>query len=176
MENNQNRIISILIITGFALGVIFGIGGSSVKDLVLQSIFYEISSLGIIVAAVLLAGRLFRKGEDLVSAGFMVFALGEIVMNVGVAPAASEVAMGSFGAGMALYVPAFLMISLPKFWPLLVRITGVLCTIPFAIAAVKIFLGQNVPSTSLFPSAGYAFLSLTMIGIIFTMIKRKNQA
>ena len=173
MENNQNRIISILIIIGFALGVVFGIAGSSVKDLVLQSLLYEISSLGIIVAAVLIAGKLFRKGEDLVAAGFMVFCLGEIVMNVGAAPAASEVAMGSFGAGMAIYVPAFLMICLPKFFPLLVRLTGIVCTVPFAIAAGKIFLGQDVPSTTLFPSAGYAFLSLTLIGIIYVVAKRK---
>ncbi len=103
----------------------------------------------------------------------MVFALGEVVMNVGAAPMASEISMGAFGAGMAIYVPAFLLICLPKVMPIYVRVTGVLCTIPFAIAGAKIFLGHQVPSTSLFPSIGYAFLSLTCIGIIYALIKRK---
>lgn len=174
MENNQNssQLINITAL-GFALGVVFGISGSSVKDPVTQALFYEISSLGLIVATVLMTLKFNRSGKELLAAGFLVFALGEVAMNVGVAPMASEISMGSFGAGMALYVPAFLLICLPKGMPVYVRISGALCTIPFAIAGTKIFLGHEVPSTSLYPSIGYALLSLTFIGIIYALIKRK---
>ena len=173
MENNQNaKIKTYISVVGFALGVLFGMAGSAVKDPVTQVVFYEISSIGLTVAAVLMAWKFAKENADLLSAGFLILAIGEAVMSGGAATdSISSGAQSSFGAGMALYVPALLMISLPKGYPLFVRITGSLASIPFAIAAAMIFMGQEVLSTSPFPSAGYGLLSLTIIGWIYTLLR-----
>lgn len=175
MENNQNsKLVTYLTVFGFALAVVFGISGSAVKDPVTQAIFYEISSIGLTVAAVLMAGKFARENADLLSAGFLILAIGEAVMSGGAAADSISGSSSAFGAGMALYVPALLMISLPGRYPLFVRITGALASIPFAIAAAMIFMGQEVLSTSPFPSAGYGLLSLTIIGWIYTLLRKKQ--
>jgi hypothetical protein len=75
---------------------------------------------------------------------------------------------------MALYGPAFLFIALPTGFPIWNRITCVAAAVPFAIAAVMIFLGQQVPPTSALPGAGYGLFVLTIIGWIWTLLKENR--
>ena len=65
-------------------------------------------------------------------------------------------------------------ISIPKGFPKFVRFTGVAASIPFAIAAAKIFLGEQVLSTSPLPGAGYGLLTITIIGWILIILKKKR--
>ena len=78
----------------------------------------------------------------------------------------------SFAAGMALYVPALLFIFIPKGFDLWIRIAGIVTTIPFLIAASKIFYGGQVLSTSALPGTGYGLLTVTFIGIIITLLRK----
>ncbi|MCB0706557.1 MAG: hypothetical protein KDC34_14685 [Saprospiraceae bacterium] len=162
-QESSNQIQNIIVV-GLAIGAILGMGGSMVKDPNMQTLLYEISSLGLVVATVLCFGKYYREQAELVAAGFLIFAMGETAMSVGTQEA--------FGAGMALYVPALLLISYPNKFPLLVRITGGLASIPFAIAAFKIMMGEDVPSTSLFPSIGYGLFTVTIIGWIWTILRK----
>ena len=166
----MSRSSNYLTISGLAIGVIFGLSGSFVSGPNLQIVLYEISSLGFMVGTVLMTLKFFRQNEDLVAAGFLLLTIAEAVMSGG--NALGQVGgQASFGAGMAMYVPSFLLICLPKVLPTWVRVTGIATTIPFAIAASIIFSGGQVLSTDALPGIGYGMLSLSFIGFIITLIK-----
>lgn len=170
----MNRNINLLAAIGLAIGAGFGMSGSFVSDPVTQIVLYEISSVGLTAACVLLGIKFLRDQQDIIAAGFLLFAIAEAVMTAGAA-LGQVGGQPSFGAGMALYVPSFLLISIPKGFQLWNRITGIAAAIPFAIGASKIFLGELVPSTSALPGAGYGLLTITIIGWIITLLRERNQ-
>lgn len=164
----------ILAAAGLATGVIFGISGSLVSPQMAIA-FYEISSVGLTAACVILALNFYRKEEDLVASGFLLFAIAEAVMSGGTS--AGEIAgQPAFGAGMALYVPAFLLISIPGKFPLWNRLSGIATAIPFGIAAAIIFSGGQVLSSSGLAGAGYGLLSLTTIGWIINLLGENKES
>ena len=75
---------------GLALGGVFGLVGTVVTERNLQAASWGIDGVGLVVAASLLALRFFRKGNDFVAAGFLVFAIGEGVMLSGTAATLAE--------------------------------------------------------------------------------------
>ncbi|MBI4417905.1 MAG: hypothetical protein HY563_03945 [Ignavibacteriales bacterium] len=156
--------------TGLAIGALFGVAGSFVTGTT-QGILWEISSLGLIIGAILLAGRSGRNGEDEVAAGFVLLAIAEAVMSGGTAAGLSG-SQAAFAAGTALYVPALLFIGGPKSYPVWVRLAGILAAIPFAITAFRIYAGGEVLPGSELPSAGYGLLTIAMIGWILRSLKR----
>jgi ABC-type transport system involved in multi-copper enzyme maturation permease subunit len=166
----MNQQLNFIACAGLATGAIFGISGSAVSDPTLQIVFYEISSLGMVIAFSLLVMKFFREQKDFMATGFLLFALAEAVMSSGTA--LGEIGgQASFGAGMALYVPALLFICLPKEFPMWVRIAGIATAIPFFISAAKIFFGEVVLSSSAVIGAGYGLLVLTIIGWILTLYR-----
>jgi len=171
MNAQANTRLDFLAIAGLAVGAAIGIGGSLMKDPILMAMFYELSSVGLTVAAVLLGLRYQAMGDLPVAAGFILLAIAEAVMSGGNA-ASSEGAQPAFGAGMALYVPAFILIAASNAFPMWVRVVGGLAAIPFLIAASKIFMGVPVPSTDPLPGAGYGLLTITIIGWIISTWKR----
>lgn len=147
MNKTENTLSSI----GLAMGAIFGMSGSIfVEPEVLQSSLYEISSVSLVAATVLLTIKYLREGRDFIATGFLLFAIGEAIMTVGM-PLGQVGGQPSFGAGMAIYVPALLFISLPGGFPLVIRFAGITASVLFAVAASKIFLGQQVLSTTALP-------------------------
>lgn len=158
---------------GLAIGALFGALGSIFVDPpVLQTVLYEISSVGLVVATAFLTIKYIRTNMDFLATGFLIFAIGEAIMTVGM-PLGADGGMAAFGAGLALYVPALLFISIPKYFPVIFRITGIAASIPFAISASKIFLGKQVLSTEALPGIGYGLLVITIIGWIWTILKQK---
>jgi len=175
METNQtSKLMNYIIAIGFAIGAALGMAGSMVKDVITQMMLYEISSIGLIVATVLISGKYAKENSEFVAAGFILLAIAEAVMSAGTAANTLSGSQPSFGAGMALYVPSVLLISIPNKFAFVIRVTGTLASIPFAIASTKIFLGEQVPSTSLFPSIGYALLTITIVGWIWTIFRKQK--
>src|SRR3989442_15141659 len=86
MKNPVNVVAAI----GLALGGVFGLVGTVVTERNLQAASWGIDGVGLVVAASLLALRFFRKGNDFVAAGFLVFAIGEGVMLSGTAATLAE--------------------------------------------------------------------------------------
>ncbi len=169
----MNRSESILASIGLAVGAIFGVSGSLfVEPPVLQIVLYEISSVALVSATVFLAVKYLRENNDYMATGFLLFAIAEAIMTVGM-PLGQIGGQPSFGAGMALYVPGLLFISIPKGFPFFIRISGILASIPFAMAAAKIFMGEQVLSTTPLPGAGYGLLTITIGGWIWTFLRRK---
>lgn len=172
MIKHSNNLIAVI---GLAIGALFGVVGGFFSNPTIQIGIYEISSIGLTAACVLLAVKYMREKEDYLATGFLLLAIAEAVMTAG-ASAGAQMGQASFGAGMALYVPSFLFISLPKKYPIWTRLPGLLATIPFTLAATQIFMGEEVLSTSTLPGVGYGLLTLTIIGWIIALLREKSKS
>ena len=75
-----------------------------------------------------------------------------------------------FGAGMAMYMPALVLISIPKYFSVWNRLTGIAASIPFLIAGAIIFSGGEVLASSDLAGAAYGLLSITIIGWITKLL------
>lgn len=156
---------------GLALGGVFGMVGTVVTEQNLRAASWGIDGVGLVVATSLLALRFFRKGNDCVAAGFLVFAIGEGVMLSGTA-ATLEGSVPSFAAGTALWSAALLLTSVPKEFAGWIRVVSIVGASLFAITAARIFWGEQVlPTSSPLPFFAYPFLVLTFVGWIWTLLK-----
>src|ERR687888_95325 len=120
MNPIKNRRLVILASVGLALGAVFGLAGTFLTQPNLQNTAWAIDSVGLVIATTLLSLKFFRKGNDFVAAGVLVFAIGEAVILSGTA-AGLQGSVPSFGAGTALWATALLLISIPKEFALVVR-------------------------------------------------------
>jgi len=169
MKNLLNIVASV----GLALGAVFGMAGTMVAQPNLQNILWGIDSAGLVMAASLLALKFFRKGNDIVGAGFLVFAIGEGVMLSGTAAGLAG-SVPAFAAGTLLWATAMGLISIPPVFPMWVRLAGIASLILFAIVALRIFWGEPLsPIASPLPYFAYPFLVLTFLGWIWTLLSER---
>ena len=159
---------------GLAVGASFGLLGSFLGPGPAQNGSWEISSVGLIVGAALSASRLARNGEDHAAIGFALLAVAEAIMSSGTA-APPAGAMAAFGAGVALYVPALLLISVPRVFPTWARIAGIAAAAPFLVEAVLVFDNRPQPQTGSLPSAGYALITVAIVGWIVHVLRAVPQ-
>lgn len=167
----MNAPVKVVAAVGLILGAIFGLAGTVVTEQKLRAAAWGIDSVGLVVATCLLALRYFRKGNDCVAAGFLVFAIGEGVMLSGTA-ATLAASVPSFAAGTALWSAALLLTSIPKEFARWIRLAGTVGALLFAITAARIFWGEQVlPTSSPLPFFAYPLLVLTFAGWIWTLLK-----
>ena len=69
------------------------------------------------------------------------------------------------------YVPALLLISLPKALPWPVRVMGVLASLPWAVFSAQFIMGQTPSYSDLLATIGYALLGLTAIAWIVVLAR-----
>jgi hypothetical protein len=168
---DNTRTLNLIAVIGLALGGVFGLAGTVVAQPHLQQIFWAIDSAGLVMATSLLSLKFFRIENDLVAAGFLVFAIGEGVMLSGTAAGASG-SVPAFAAGTALWGTALLLVSIPREFPPVVRGIGVIAAVLFLITSARIFLGgQILPTTSPLPFFAYPFLVLTLLGWIWSLLR-----
>ena len=164
--------VNILAVIGLTLGGVFGLVGTVVTEPNLRAASWAIDAVGLVVATALLALKFFRAGNDVVSAGFLVFAIGEAVILSGTA-ATLEGSVPSFAAGTALWSAALLLTSVPNQFAIWIRLPGMIGSILFAITAARIFRGEQVlPTSSPLPFFAYPFLVLVFAGWIWTLLKK----
>ena len=119
---------------------------------------------GLIVGSALLVVHHLRRGHDQLAAGFLVFLAGETLI---VSSAALELAASapSFAAGAGLWAAALVLVSTPPVLPALVRVTGGIAALLFAVTAVRLFGGAGLtPLSSPLPLYAYPFLAITLVG------------
>jgi hypothetical protein len=165
--------INILAIIGLAFGAVFGMAGSLVADPHLQATLWAIDGAGLVMATALLALKHFRQGNDLVAAGFLIFAMAESVMLSGTAagPAASG---PSFAAGIALWALALTFISFPPHFDRIIRLLGLASALLFAVVAARIFWGEPLlPTAKPLPFFAYPVLVLTFAGWIWSLVRER---
>ena len=171
MKNSVNRLAAV----GLALGAVFGMAGVFVSDPALRTIAWAIDALGIVMAATLLTLKFFRKGNDLVAAGFLIFGIGEAVILSGNA-GSSFASIPSFAAGTALWALGLLLVSIPRGFPKGIRLVGMLTAFLFFVTAFSTFGGKALlPTSRPLPFFAYPFLVITFLGWILTLL-RKEQA
>jgi len=109
MNTNTPTRMNIIAAVGLAAGGVFGLLGTVVAQSNLRAASWGLDSVGLIVATALLTLKYFRAGKDTVSAGFLVFAIGEAVMPSGTA-GTLEGSVPAFAAGTALHYGPRLLI------------------------------------------------------------------
>jgi hypothetical protein len=165
--------LDLIAVIGLALGGIFGLTGTFVSDPHLQSIFWAIDSIGLVIATSLLTLRFARRRNECVAAGFLIFAIGESVLLSGTA-AGLEGSVSSFAAGTALWSAALLLVSVPNEFAIWVRLVGIASSILFLITSARIFWGEPMlPTASPLPFYAYPFLVLTFIGWIWSLLREQ---
>ena len=137
----------------------------------LRGLAWGIDGVGLVMACALLTLAFYRRGQDLVASGFLVFVVGEGLILSG---AAMDLAASvpSFGAGTSLWALALVLISIPSAFPLPVRLLGLFAAVLFGVTALQIFAGiQVMPTTVPLPFYAYPVLVATLVGWIWTLVK-----
>src|SRR5207245_4643755 len=109
----------------------------------LRGLAWGIDGVGLVMAGAALALVFFRKAQDLVASGFLVFAVGESIVLSGAAMDLTA-SVPSFGAGTSLWALALVLISIPRVFPLPVRLLGFIAAVLFAATAGAIFARVQV--------------------------------
>ena len=173
MNPADKRALDTVAAIGIIIGAVFGLAGTVVPQASLRQAFWGIDGVSLVVATVLLTLKFFRRGNDCVAAGFLVFAIGESFLIAGT-PAGLEASVPSFGAGVALWATALLLTSIPPVFDAWVRITSIIASVLFFIVAARIFWGSQVlPTASPLPFFAYPFLVLTFLGWTLALVKGK---
>ena len=145
--------------------------GTFVANQNVRAVSWAIDGTALIVATSLLALMYFRKGNDCVAAGFLVYAIGEAVMLGGTA-GSLEASVPTFAAGTALWSAALALTCVPGVFVIWTRIAGLIGAVVFAITSLRIFSGEQLlPISKPLPTMAYPFLVLTFIGWIWTLLK-----
>ena len=164
----------LVIVISLIIGATLGIGGTMVSSDATRQIFWLIDGLGVVIATVLLAVRFLRSGDDLVAAGFVVFALGETLLIAGTA-AGLEASVPSFGGGVALWAAGLVLMNAPATLQMWIRGVGFVAALLFGIVAARIFLGERLlPTSSPLPYFAYPFVVLNFLGWSVTVLKRAS--
>src|SRR2546421_2183322 len=116
MDSGNNRSLNMLTAIGLAVGILFGMAGTFVTNPSLQSTLWEIDSVSLVMATALLTLKHFRQGNDIVAAGFIVFAIGEAVVLSGTAAGLAG-SVPSFAAGTALWATSLMLVSIRGQFP-----------------------------------------------------------
>lgn len=137
MSSQASRLISS---GGLVAGAALGMAGTF-SPAPVRGLLWGLDGVALVVAATLLTVHHFRKGNDVVAAGFLAFVAGQILV---LSTAAMDPAAGApvFGAGTGLWAAALFMLSAPKVASLWVRIVGVVAGTLFLVVAVRLFMGQ----------------------------------
>lgn len=160
-----------LVLTGLAVGAALGMAGTFVAADNVRAVLWAVDGTALVVATSLLALENFRKGNDLVAAGFLVYAIGEAVMLGGTA-GSLEASLPAFAAGTALWAAGLLLTSVPKGHVLWGRAAGCIAAVLFAIVALRIFWGDPVsPISRPLPYFAYPFLVATFAGWGWSVVK-----
>src|SRR5678816_531860 len=94
---------------GLAVGGILGMAGTFAPTAALRGVAWGIDGSALIMASAVLTVVFLREGQDMIAAGFLVFAIGESLV---VATAAMELtaAVPFFGAGTGVWAMALALI------------------------------------------------------------------
>ena len=167
----NDKPLRVLASIGLAVGGLLGMAGTFAPSAPLRGLAWGMDGVALVMASALLTLRFNRIGQDIVAAGFLVFAVGEGVILSGVA-IDLDASVPSFGAGAGLWSMALVLISVPRYFPPVVRLLGLVAAIMFAATAVQIFAGvQILPISSPMPFYAYPVFVATFVGWIWTLLK-----
>ena len=149
---------------GLVIGALFGMAGSFAPGAALRGLAWGIDGVALVVGSALLALHYVRRGDVQLAAGFLVFLAGETLILSGSAMDLAASAP-SFAAGAGLWSAALGLVSASPVMPRLLRLSGAIAAILFAVTAARIFGGAGLtPLSEPLPFYGYPFLAATLFG------------
>jgi hypothetical protein len=167
----NDKSLRVLISIGLGMGGALGMAGTFAPSATLRGLAWGIDGIALVTACVLLTLRFFRAEQDIVAAGFLVFAIGESLVVSGAAMDLVASAP-SFGAGVGLWAAGLMLISAPRALPIMVRLLGLGASILFAVTACRLFAGALItPLSQPLPFFAYPVLVATLVGWIVTLLK-----
>jgi len=161
MSEQTSRLISS---GGLVVGSVLGMAGTFVPSASVRGLLWGLDGIALVVATALLTIHYYRRGNDVVSAGFLVFMVGQALILSGAAM--DLTASGPvFGAGASLWAASLYLLSAPRVAALWVRIVGAIASVLFLVVAVQLFMGQALtPLSQPLPFFAYPFLVATLLG------------
>jgi hypothetical protein len=155
------------------IGALLGMAGSFAPTAELRGLAWGIDGVALVVASALLGVHHLRRGDVQLAAGFLVFLAGETLIVSGSAMGLAASAP-SFAAGAGLWAAALALVSTSPVMPKLVRVTGGIAAILFAITAARIFGGAGLtPLSEPLPFHAYPFLAVTLFGWAWAHMRRR---
>lgn len=112
----NNRRLNVLASIGLAVGGVLGMTGTFAPSAALRGLAWGIDGAALVMAGGILTVVFYRTGQDLVAAGFLVFAIGEGTI-LSSAAMDLDASVPSFAAGSILWAMALVLISLPPVFP-----------------------------------------------------------
>ena len=156
----EDRTMAGLAVAGLAVGAVFGLVGDQLPLGAAHVLLLLVSSLGLVAGTALLAHWHLRQRRVLIGTGFAVLAVAEMLIWATGGPVVGDQA--SFAAGVAFYVPALLLISVPGGLPGWARGAGMLAAVPFGVLATIALTGGEPPAV--LQDAGYGLLTIALVG------------
>jgi len=146
------------------VGAVLGMAGTFVPSAALRGLAWGLDGTALVLAAALLTIHHFRRGNDIVAAGFLVFVVGEALVLSGAAMDLVA-SVPSFGTGVALWAAALVLVSAPSLMPRWVRTVGFIAALLFTLVALQVFTGRELtPLSHPLPFFAYPFLAVTLFG------------
>jgi hypothetical protein len=168
MDTERHRI---GVAAALVVGALLGMAGTFAPTDQLRALAWGIDGTALVVASALLVVYHMRQGNDTAAAGFLVFLAGETLIVSGSAMSL-EASAPTFAAGAALWSAALGLISVPRTMPAIVRATGALAAVLFAVTAVRMFNGASLtPLTQPLPFFAYPALVVTLLGWAWAHVK-----
>ena len=171
-RTTEDRTVAILVAVGLAVGAVLGLIGDQLPLGATHVLMLLVSSVGLVVGTVLLALWHLRRGRTLLGAGFAILTVAEMLIWATGGPLMGDEA--SFGAGVAFYVPALLLVAVPAVLPLWSRAAAALATLPFGGLAVTELTGGT--PWAVLQDAGYGLLTLSLIGWALEIVRESRTA
>jgi hypothetical protein len=129
-----------------------------------RGIVWGLDGTAIVLGAALLAVHHIKLGNEQLAAGFIVFIAGQTLVVSGSAMELSA-SSATFGAGVGLWAAGLALVSASSVQPILVRVTGAIASVMFAVTALQIYGGIAVtPLSEPLPFGAYPFLVFTLFG------------
>ena len=150
--------------SGLVIGAALGMAGTFASSSALRGILWGVDGTSLIVATALLTMHYFRRGNDVVAAGFLVFVVGEtLVLSCSAMDLAATGPV--FGAGVGLWAASLALVSAPPVMPAWLRVVAAVAAVLLAVVAVQVFSGSALtPLSQPLPFFAYPFLAVTLLG------------
>jgi hypothetical protein len=161
VSDSRLRLIAAL---GLVTGAVLGVAGTFAPSASLRGLVWGLDGTALVVSAALLTVHHLRRGNELLATGFLVFVAGESLILSG---AAMDLVAGAplFAAGVSLWSASLAVVSASTAMPPVVRGTGFLGSLLFAVVAVQMLLGRPLtPLSKPLPFFAYPFLAVTLFG------------
>ena len=158
------------------IGAVLGLAGTFMPSQSLRGLSWGVDGVALVTAGAILVVYHFRKGHDTVATGFLIFTLGQSLVLSGAA-LSLESSSASFAAGAALWAVSLYLVSVPRVFPVAVRVVGLIAALLFVATSVQVFAGGTLtPLSEPLPFFAYPFLVFTMLGWAWACIRERDVA